>query len=137
MLHKESISFCLVPLFVSSLFCYHRFSFLTPLNFFSQFYFFVSTLSFFCYLIGEGNIKQWRKKSKEKTTKPWQSKNKAATKNMERLGIALLGFHSSGTGRFLWIFRKWFNIKLQKAHVCKCLLRKCIYVLYIYKWNLL
>ena len=43
----------------------------------------------------------------------------------------------SGTAGLLWIFRNWFNVKIQKANVGKYFLKKCIYFLCIYKSNLL
>ena len=35
----------------------------------------------------------------------------------------------------LWILRNCFDVKIQKANVCKCCLRKCIYFLCILKSN--
>ena len=37
----------------------------------------------------------------------------------------------SGTDGFLWIWQNWFDVKIQKANVCKCFLKKYMKV-YIY-----
>ena len=73
-----------------NLFRCSRFIFSRRFSFISQrfipLWFFVAALSFYYHLIGD------EKKRREKNIKRQQSNNKAATKNTERLCIALLGF---------------------------------------------
>ena len=70
-----------------NLFCSSSFIFLSTL------YSFFATLYCCRKLSGEGNIKR-QKKSGKKILKRRQSNNKVAKKNMERLGMALLGFRT-------------------------------------------
>ena len=111
---------------VALLFCCRCFSFLSPL------YFFLAALIFCCRLIGEGNIKRQRKKAARKKVKRRQSNNKAATKNTERLCMALLGFRNIQIGSKIWVLLKtekihyfllfqkyqWFIHRFLKNSVC-------------------
>ena len=91
--------------------------FLSPLQFFSllQFfllslYFVVATLSFCCHLNSEENIK-WQKKKKKK--KKRRENDKSATKNMERLYMALLGFLNSVVLLFYFVNVSHFSLQVE------------------------